>query len=70
MTRRHGTTNGRTILDPQGESWHVYEVGGATYDRRASLIFESAWTVRRVRVYPADWRTLSDEELLALSWQA
>lgn len=70
MTPRHGTTNGRTIRDPQGECWHVYEVGGATYDRRASLIFESAWTVRRVRVYPADWRALSDEELLALSWQA
>ena len=70
MTSRGGTMDGRTILDPQGEAWRVYEVGGATYDRRASLIFESAWTVRRVRIYPADWRALSDEELLTLSWQA
>lgn len=70
MSSRHGTADGRTVHDAQGETWHVYEVGGATYDRRASLIFESAWTVRRVRVYPANWRALSDEELLTLSWQA
>jgi hypothetical protein len=70
MNSRRGTADGRTVHDAQGETWHVYEVGGATYDRRASLIFESAWTVRRVRIYPANWRTLSDEELLALSWQA
>ena len=70
MTSRRGTADGRTVHDAQGETWQVYEVGGATYDRRASLIFESPWTVRRVRLYPVDWRNLSDEELLALSWQA
>lgn len=70
MTSRRKTAEGRTVIDPQGESWLVYEVGGATYDRRGSLIFESAWTVRRVRIYPEDWRTLSDEALLELSWSA
>jgi hypothetical protein len=70
MNARRGTAEGRTILDPQGESWRVYELAGATYDRRDSLIFESAWTVRRVRIYPEDWRALSDEELLTLSWHA
>lgn len=70
MSSRRGTAEGRTVHDAQGETWHVYEVEGSTYDRRASLIFESAWTVRRVRSYPASWAALSDEELLTLSWQA
>lgn len=34
----------------------------------ASLVFESESTMRRVRQYPSIWRTLSDEELFALSW--
>ena len=39
-------------------------------DRRAkaSLVFESEQGVRRVRDYPAEWRTLSDDALFALSW--
>jgi len=32
-------------------------------------VFESDQVVRRVRDYPANWRDLSDDDLLALSWQ-
>jgi hypothetical protein len=48
----------------------VYELPPLTYDRRSttSLVFESDNFIRRVRDFPADWRKLSDDELLALSW--
>ena len=50
--------------------WLVYELAPPALDRRStpSLVFESEGTVRRVRNYPADWRTLSEEALFALSW--
>jgi hypothetical protein len=53
-----------------GVTWLVYELTQHELDRRsgASLVFESETTVRRVRDYPANWRSLSDEELAALSW--
>ena len=53
-----------------GEHWRVYELPPTAFDRRSSpsLVFENETTVRRVREYPADWRTLNDEELFALSW--
>jgi hypothetical protein len=52
--------------------WRVYELPPLPFDRRnsSSLVFESDNAVRRVRNYPLDWRHLSDEELLALSWQS
>lgn len=54
----------------EGEEWRVYELA-PTFDRRhPSLVFESDTSIRRVRSYPADWRTLSDDELFALSWNA
>lgn len=34
---------------------------------RPCLIFENDSVVRRVRVYPADWRTYSESALYALS---
>lgn len=46
--------------------WAVYE-SSAPSDG-PSLIFESSRIVRRVRTYPADWRELTDEALIALSW--
>ena len=54
------------------EEWRVYELGPASYDRRGSntLVFESDGVMRRVRSFPANWRTLSIAELLALSWQS
>ena len=50
--------------------WLVYELSEREMDRRsgASLVFESENTVRRVRDYPADWRSFTDEQLAALSW--
>lgn len=54
----------------EGVFWLVYELPPSHLDRRQSpsLVFESETTVRRVRDYPANWRALGDEELLALSW--
>lgn len=58
----------RIASDGEGEGWRVYE----RLDRRtppggsASLVFESASHIRRVTSYPADWRSLSDAELLRL----
>lgn len=59
----------RVVVDPDGEQWCVYELSGASYDRRASLVFESATAVRRVRNYPSDWRLLPSGALLELSWR-
>ncbi|MFL5612452.1 MAG: hypothetical protein ACJ796_02190 [Gemmatimonadaceae bacterium] len=49
--------------------WLVYELA-LPFDRRStpSLIFENEQVMRRIRNYPANWRTLSDEDLFALSW--
>ena len=54
----------------EGTLWLVYELVPSEYDRRQSpsLIFESDMAVRRVRNYPANWRQLSDQDLLSLSW--
>jgi hypothetical protein len=64
--QRHGR---RIFVD--GVLWLVFELPAASYDRRQtpSLIFESDATVRRIRDYPANWRDLSDDDLLALSWK-
>jgi hypothetical protein len=53
-----------------GMPWLVYELPPAPFDRRSSpsLVFESDNTVRRIRTFPAGWRSLSDEALFALSW--
>lgn len=52
-----------------GEIWLVYELPPLPFDRRnaPSLVFESKVAVRRVRTFPAEWRTLSDYDLFALS---
>jgi hypothetical protein len=54
----------------QGEQllWWVYEFA-PSFDRRRGpvLVFESDSIVRTVRIFPSDWRALSDEELLAVS---
>jgi hypothetical protein len=57
---------GRHLVGADGEPWLVYEVG-PSYDRRGrSLVFESEKLVRRVRIYPAQWRALPDAELALL----
>ena len=62
----------RVFYSPDGTRWHVSERPFGDYDRRrgSSLIFASEIAVRRVRDFPADWHTLDDVELLALSWSA
>ena len=59
----------REILH-DGVAWFVYELPPDSYDRRAtgSLVFESEFTIRRVRNYPRHWRTLSDAALMSVSW--
>lgn len=66
LERRSGAR--RLFID--GVVWRVYELSEQDHHSRsgASLVFESDSTIRRVREYPTDWRTLSDEALLALSW--
>lgn len=48
--------------------WTVYEHVPA-YDRRGTptLVFESPEVVRRVRAFPPDWHSLSDDALAALA---
>jgi hypothetical protein len=66
--RRAAVAEGRCVVY-EGVIWQVYELA-APYDRRSipSLVFEADDMVRRIRNYPADWRRLSDETLMALSW--
>jgi hypothetical protein len=61
----------RDFVDADGVRWRACEMPFSDYDRRRglSLIFASEVAVRRVRSYPADWMTLSDEALAALSWE-
>ena len=81
MDREHPSGNaphvnarddGRDVMD-DGVRWTVYELSDADltmYDRRRarSLVFESEHAVRRLRDFPANWRQLPDDVLLALSW--
>lgn len=62
----------RVFIDADGLRWRVHEQPFAEYDRRRgrSLIFSSEAAVRRVRDYPENWFSLSDEELAALSWKS
>lgn len=62
----------RHFRDAEGLEWHVFEQPFADYDRRAgmSLIFASDIAVRRVRNFPPDWTTLTDQELIQLSWKS
>ncbi|HEY2376014.1 MAG TPA: hypothetical protein VGH98_08580 [Gemmatimonadaceae bacterium] len=68
LLRAAQRTARRLIVD--GVPWLVYELPPLTLDRRntPSLVFESDTSIRRVRDFPPDWRTLNDEDLSALSW--
>lgn len=63
----HADPSRRFVRD--GVLWTVRECAPPIYDRRsrATLIFESADVVRRVRDFPPDWMTCSDGELYELS---
>ena len=56
------------IIVHGADVWAVFELPSSFYDRRstATLVFEREQAMHRVRTYPADWRSLPDEELLAL----
>ncbi len=72
LAGRDATDEVRHLVDGEGTRWLVYEQAFSEYDRRRglSLIFASDTVVRRVRHYPDGWRALSDDALLALSWNA
>ena len=58
----------RSIVGGDGFEWLVREfekvsVGAAS----KSLVFERPEVVRRVRDYPGDWASLSDDQLYLLS---
>lgn len=60
----------RVFHDADGICWTVSERDPDPYDRRStpSLVFASDTIIRRVRQYPSDWHSLSDEALARLSW--
>jgi len=52
-----------------GYRWVVTEVAAPRFDRRGGthLMFDGETVMRRVRVFPANWYELADDELYALS---
>jgi hypothetical protein len=64
--------DGARQLYVDGDRWLVYELPPMQFDRRStpSLVFESEHVMRRVRNFPAEWRTLRDEDLFTLSTRA
>lgn len=74
--RQHQSARARAlatarIVPTDDGQWRVYELESGPYDRRSgrSLIFESDGVLRRVRDYPANWRELSDAQLMEVSWR-
>ena len=60
----------REIVDAGGHAWRVFEREYTPDDRRKglALVFWSEEVIRIVRRFPADWRSLSDPALMAVSW--
>lgn len=58
----------RIIREPDGREWMVREIPHG-YDRRSgtALIFERPDVIRKVRTFPVGWRSMSDDDLVALS---
>jgi hypothetical protein len=69
--RSHTLRGPRALTCPtEGVRWSVYEMAAGEIPGRRGptcLVFDSAAYVRRVWAFPADWLTLSDDVLLALS---
>lgn len=61
--------DGRRFLHG-AEVWIVGERPARPFDlpRTPHLVFESDSAIRRVRLFPANWRDLDDAALYALSW--
>ena len=72
MSQSHGSAIGEShaFTSADGVDWLVREyVDIESAALRPSLVFESDAAIRRVRVFPADWRGLSPQELMDLSWK-
>lgn len=69
IIRRMLPTEESRVIDGDGQRWVVREAAwvGPAGQGRTCLIFENDAVIRRVREYPAEWRTCSDEALYALS---
>jgi len=63
---RDSRASGRRIIASGGMQWWVYELDLRADREGASLVFESESVVRRLRVFPVDWRKLSDATLADL----
>jgi hypothetical protein len=58
------------FVDSNGCSWRVFERNRRRFDEEVTLlVFESNGSLRLVRKYPSNWRTLSAEALEYLSWR-
>ncbi len=65
------TSPSLVFIDKSGVDWRIYEMSRAQVPAPrgdACLVFESQAAIRRVWNYPNDWRSLTTEELAALSW--
>lgn len=58
-------------LSADGLRWTVQEVLAPPFDRRGGthLMFDGELVMRRIRFFPSDWYTLSDDALYALTEQ-
>jgi hypothetical protein len=65
-----GSRKARQLI-ADGLQWEVREVAAPPFDRRGGthLMFDAEIVMRRVRFFPPDWHSLSDEELYALTTQ-
>jgi len=63
---RASRAKARHLVTPEGTEWMVYEFHHPTDIDSTTLVFESDSIVRRLRMFPSDWRELSDVKLAAL----
>jgi hypothetical protein len=63
-----GDTRVRDLI-ADGLRWQVREMPAPAFDRRGGshLMFDGEVIMRRVRVFPANWYDLTDDELYALT---
>ena len=61
---------GRVFVDTAGDVWCVSERRCSSPEGDVScLVFMAQHAARRVRIFPRNWASLSDEELEAVSWR-
>ena len=67
MSTSQPPRNASRIVFVDGVEWKVFEHERIDRKLERSLVFSSADDVRRLRNYPANWHTLDDAALFALS---